>query len=234
MLGLAWAVLMPLGLVLVYTFVFGSIMQVRWGGIGGSAEVFAAFLLVGLLLHQYFAECVGRAPSLIVENANYVTKVVFPLEVLPPVSALVAAVGALIGLILLFGLILLTSGPPPLTALLSPLVLVGMTPMLLGIVWLLAALGVFVRDLVQVTPVLLNVLFFLGPVIYPRSAVPAPFDTLILFNPITVPIEAMRALVFAHPFPWEPLLIHLAVSVLIFWVGFAIFSRLRGAFADVL
>lgn len=234
MLGLAWAVLLPLGMVAVYTFVFAHIMQVRWQGIGGSPEIFAAFLLTGLIVHQLLSECLGRAPGLVIESRNYVTKVVFPLQVLPAVTVASAGVGALIGLAILLALTAATSGPPPWTALLSPLVLLGMAPMLLGLCWLIAAFGVFVRDLAQIMPVVLNALMFLGPVIYPRSAVPEPFDTLILFNPSTVPIEAMRALVFGHPFPTEAAAVYVVVGLVTAGVGFHVFSRLRGAFADVL
>ena len=106
--------------------------------------------------------------------------------------------------------------------------------MLLGLIWILSALGVFVRDLGQIIPVVLSVLFFLAPIIYPRSAVPEPFDILIVFNPVTIPIETMRALVFGHPFPWELASIYLVISLVVCWTGFALFLRLRRAFADVI
>jgi len=234
MLGLGWAVVMPLGMALMYTFVFGSILKTRWGGIDGSTESFAAFMLSGLVLHQFLGESIGRAPSLVLENQNYVTRVVFPLEVLPAVIVGVGSVGAAIGLALLLALTTVVSGLPPATALLAPLVLMAMVPILLGLVWMMAAVGVFVRDLGQIMPVALSVLFFLGPVIYPRSSVPAPFDTLIVLNPITIPIEATRALIFGHPFPVEAALIYVGASLVICWIGFALFARLRRAFADVL
>jgi lipopolysaccharide transport system permease protein len=233
-LGIAWAVIVPLGMVLMYTFVFGSIFKARWTGIGGSTENMTAFFLAGLVAHQLFSDCLARAPSLVLENKNYVTRVVFPLEILSVVTVAVALVGAAIGLVLLLCLVALTSGIPPATALLSPLVLLGMIPMLLGFIWTLSAIGVFVRDIGQIMPVVLSALFFLAPVIYPRSSVPEPFATLVLFNPATIPIETMRALVFGHPFPWELASIYLMISLVVCWTGFTVFSRLRGAFADVL
>jgi len=234
MLGIAWAVIVPLGMVLMYTFVFGSIFKARWSGIGGSTENMTAFFLAGLVAHQLLSDGLARAPSLVLDNKNYVTRVVFPLEILSVVTVAVALVSAAIGLVLLLCLMALTSGIPPATALLSPLVLLGMVPMLLGLIWILSAIGVFVRDLGQIVPVALGVLFFLAPVIYPRSSVPEPFDTLVLFNPVTIPIEAMRAFVFGHPFPWELASIYLVISLVVCWTGFALFSRLRRAFADVL
>ncbi|MGY4598064.1 lipopolysaccharide transport system permease protein [Bradyrhizobium sp. GM22.5] len=193
-----------------------------------------AFFLAGLIAHQFLSDAVGRAPSLVLDNKNYVTRVVFPLEILSVVTVTVALVGAAIGLVLLLCLMALTSGLPPATALLSPLVLLGMFPMLLGLTWILSAIGVFVRDLGQIMPVVLSVLFFLAPVIYPRSSVPEPFDTLIVFNPATIPIETIRALVFGHPFPWELASIYLVISLVVCWIGLALFLRLRRAFADVL
>ncbi|MET4608596.1 lipopolysaccharide transport system permease protein [Bradyrhizobium sp. JR4.1] len=234
MLGIGWAVIAPLGMVLMYTFVFGSIFKARWTGIGGSTESMTAFFLAGLVAHQLLSEGVARAPSLVLENKNYVTRVVFPIEILALVTIAVALVSAAIGLVLLLCLMALTSGIPPATAVLSPLVLLGMVPMLLGLIWIISAIGVFVRDLGQLVPVVLSVLFFLAPVIYPRSTVPAPIDTLVLFNPVTVPIESMRALVFGHPFPWELASSYLVISLIVCCTGFALFSRLRRAFADVL
>lgn len=234
MLGLAWTIIIPLCMVLMYTFVFGSIFRVRWSGVEGSTETLASFVLTGLILHQFLSENIGRAPSLVLENRNFVTRVVFPLEVLPAIHVGVALVGAAIGLVLLLCLTTIVSGLPAPTALLSPLVLMAMVPMMLGLMWVITAVGVFVRDLGQVTPIALSMLFFLGPVVYPRTSVPAPFDTIMMFNPITIPIESMRALIFGHPFPTGSAAIYMAVSLTVCWTGFALFSRLRKAFADVL
>jgi len=233
MLGITWAVLVPLGMVLMYTFVFGSIFKARWAGISGSTENMTAFFLAGLIVHQFLSESVGRASSLVLDNQNYVTKVVFPLEVLAVVTVEVALAGAAIGLVLLLGLTALTSGLPA-TALLSPLVLIAMIPMLVGLVWIISALGVFVRDLGQIMPVLLSVLMFLGPVVYPRSAVPEPFGTLMLLNPITIPAETLRALIFGHPFPAAAAAIYIVASLAVCYLGFLLFARLRMSFADVL
>ncbi|MBY0382825.1 MAG: ABC transporter permease [Xanthobacteraceae bacterium] len=234
MLGVTWAVVVPLGMVLMYTFVFGSVFKARWSGIGGSTESMTAFFLAGLITHQFLSESIGRASSLVLENKNYVTRVVFPLEILAAVVVEVALSGAAIGLVLLLCLTALTSGLPPATALLSPLVLIAMIPMLLGLVWILSAIGVFVRDLGQIMPVLLSVLMFLGPVVYPRSSVPEPFSTLMVLNPITIPVEALRALIFGHPFPTAAAAIYVVVSLVVCWLGFVLFSRLRKSFADVL
>jgi lipopolysaccharide transport system permease protein len=221
-------------MVLMYTFVFGSIFKARWSGIGGSTENMTAFFLAGLIVYQLLSDGVARAPSLVLDNKNYVTRVVFPLEILSLVTVAVALVGAIVGLILLVCLMALTSGTPPTTVLLAPLVLLGMVPMLLGLIWILSAVGVFVRDLGQILPVVLSVLFFLAPVLYPRSSVPEPFDTLVVLNPVTIPIEALRALAFGHPFPWELASIYLIISLIVCWIGLALFLRLRRAFADVL
>lgn len=234
MLGFAWAFIVPAAMVAVYTFIFAVVLQARWSGLGEGTTSFAVFLLSGLILHQYFAECVGRAPGLVVENQNYVTKVVFPLEILPWVAVLVPFLGAAIGFGLLVTLRVLTIGLPAPTILLAPLPFLLLLPMVLGLAWGLAAIGVFVRDLGQAIPVILQAMLFLGPVLYPISVVPAPFATLLYVNPVTVPIELMRALLIGGDVNFVHIAIYALAALFVCWFGYAGFIRLKGAFADVL
>lgn len=234
MLGLAWAVLLPIAMVTIYTFVFSVVLQARWPGLGEGSSNFALFALSGLVLHQYFTECVGRAPGLILENQSYVTRVVFPLEILPWVTVLSAVLGAVIGLALLILLRIATDGLPSIGILLAPLPFLLLLPMLLGLVWGLAALGVFIRDLTQAVPVILQAMLFLGPVLYPVSAVPAPFDRLIYLNPITVPVELLRGLLLGQPVQLWHLAAYGCCALGVCWLGFAGFIRLKRTFADVL
>lgn len=234
MLGLAWAFLLPVAMVSIYTFVFSIIFEARWPGLGEGSSNFALFALSGLVLHQYFAECVARAPGLILENQSYVTRVVFPLEILPWVTVLSAILGAAIGLLLIVMFRVVAEGLPPPSLLLAPLPFLMLVPMVLGLVWGLAALGVFIRDLAQAVPLVLQAMLFLGPILYPVAAVPFPFDRLIYLNPITIPVELFRALLLGRTVEFLPVIIYLVVAFLVCWLGFASFTRLKRTFPDVL
>jgi lipopolysaccharide transport system permease protein len=234
MLGLAWAFLLPIAMVSIYTFVFAIVLKARWPSLGEGSTNFALFALSGLVLHQYFSECVARAPGLILENQNYVTKVIFPLEILPWVTVLSSLLGASIGLSLIVLFRIVAEGLPSWTVLLAPVPFLILLPMVLGLVWGLAALGVFVRDLSQGVPVVLQAMLFLGPILYPLEAVPHPFDRVLYLNPITVPVELFRSLLFGWPIQLFPVLIYSLFSALVCWLGFASFTRLKRTFADVL
>ena len=97
-LGVLWSFFNPLFMLAVYTFVFSVVFQARWGGGSGSKTEFALVLFAGLLVFNLFAECINRAPGLILSNTNYVKKVVFPLEILPFVALLSALFHTLISL----------------------------------------------------------------------------------------------------------------------------------------
>lgn len=234
MLGLAWAFLLPVAMVAIYTFVFSIVLKARWPGLGEGSSNFALFALSGLVLHQYFAECVARAPGLILENQSYVTRVIFPLEILPWVTVLSSILGAAIGLSLIVVFRIVAEGLPPPSLLLAPLPFLMLLPMVLGLVWGLAALGVFIRDLAQAVPLVLQAMLFLGPILYPVAAVPYPFDRLIYLNPITIPVELFRALLLGRSVEFWPVIIYLVLALFVCWLGFASFIRLKRTFPDVL
>lgn len=233
-LGLFWAILTPLLMMAVYTFVFSVIFQARWGtSTGGKAE-FALLLLSGLILFTIFSECVTRAPGLMLENVSYIKKVVFPLEILPAVTLAVALANATIGFVILEIFAALLFGLPPVTTLLFPLILLPLCLFTLGVTWFLSSLGVFLRDIKQMVGVLVTVLMFLSPIFYPVSAIPENYRPLILLNPLTLLLEYTRGALFWGQAP-DPLewLACTAVAALVAWMGFIWFQKTRKAFADV-
>lgn len=233
MLGLAWAVATPLLTLAAYTFVFSIVLKVRWGSVDRGQ--FALILFAGLLTYGIFSECVNRAPGLILQHHSYVKKFVFPLEILPWVALLGALFNAVVGSAVLLAGYLIVNGSPPLAGLLVPPLLLPLCLLTLGIAWLLASMGVFLRDLGQVVPVLTMVLLFLSPVFFPLSAVPEPHRTLMTFNPVTVAVESVRAVLFFGESPdWRQWSVSLALSSLVCWLGFAWFVNTRKGFADVL
>jgi lipopolysaccharide transport system permease protein len=234
-LGLAWSFFTPLLMLSVYTFVFGVIFKARWGSGAESRTEFALVLFVGMMVFNLFAECLSRAPSLVLVNPNYVKRVVFPLEVLPWVA--VAAALFHLGVSLLVWLVahLLLLGTPPATALLLPAVMLPLLLFTLGASWLLASLGVYLRDVGQFINILITVLMFLAPVFYPATAVPESLRGWLYANPLTLPIEMARDVLYWGRLPNGGLwLASLAAGGLVAWAGFAWFQKTRKGFADVL
>lgn len=236
-MGLAWSFFNPVFMLVVYTFVFSQIFQARWGAgelAGGKAQ-FAVLLFVGMIVLALFTEVLNRAPSLILANANYVKKVVFPLEILPVVSMGTALFHALVSVGVLLLAIALLQGGVPWTAVFLPLVLLPLVVLTTGLAWVLASLGVFLRDVSQTVAVVTTVLMFLSPVFYPVAAVPERFRGLILANPLTFIIEQARAVLVWGQLPdWAGLARYALVAVVVAWLGFAWFQKTRKGFADVL
>jgi lipopolysaccharide transport system permease protein len=236
-LGHLWALANPLLLLGVYTLVFGVVLPARWPTAPdeGGMTAFALRLLTGLLLHGFLAESLARAPTLVVSQPNYVTKVVFPLEALGWVNMLTAAFHAAIGIALLVLVNAVWGTGLGVAQLALPLIVLPLAFAVLGLVWVLAALGVYVRDLAQGIGPVLTVLMFLGPVFYPRSAMPAAVQGWLLLNPVTVPVEQARRVLFEHAWPdWGMLGGYALASIVLFVAGRYVFHLLRNGFADVL
>jgi lipopolysaccharide transport system permease protein len=234
-LGLVWAVLTPLLTAAVFTLVFTGVFPTRWPNTGGSPLDFMLILLVGLAVHGVLAEALGRAPLLVVQNASYVTKVVFPLEVLPLVATLAALVNGGITLaIMLLGHLAL-KGLPPATALLLPLILLPYLLFVVAAVTAAAAAGVFIRDLQLAVAPLLTLMMFLSPMFFPMEAVPGAWRPVFWANPITLIMEEARAVLFFGRWPRLGLLaLYGAFALGLLAVANWMFQRLRRGFADVL
>lgn len=254
-LGRWWWVLTPLLMVLVYTVVLRHAMGVRWSGgaaiaaTGWEGDVqFALRLLCGLLPFQWLADVVGRSPRLILEQPHLVKKVVFPLELLPWMAVLTAGVPLLVGTALVVGVqwtlgVLGSLGSPGSneslhwTVLALPLVWLSLLPLLLGLGWLLAAVGTFLRDVAVVVPPILGGLLFLSPIFFDLQGIDPRLAYLLSFNPLAAVIQATRALVLDGVWPswvlWQALGWSCLSGVAVAAVGLWVFQRTRRGFADV-
>ena len=235
-LGLTWSFFNPVFMLMVYTFVFSVVFKARWG-VGGedSKTLFAIVLFVGMMVHGLFAEVVNRSPSLILTNANYVKKVVFPLEVLPVISMAAALFHSLISLSVLLVAFILFNGYLHWTVIFTPLVLLPFVIFTLGLAWMLASIGVFLRDVGQVIGMVTTVMLFLSPVFYPLSAVPEKYIPFIMVNPLTFIIQQAReVLIWGHMPDWVGLGVYTLVAVTVAWAGYSLFQKTRKGFADVL
>lgn len=236
-LGFAWTFVVPMFMLAVYTFVFSEVFKARWdvGSTNESKGQFAIILFAGIIVLQFFNEVLARAPSAIIQNANFVKKIVFPLEILPVVTVVVSAVNAVASSCVLLLVQLLVMGSVPWTAVLFPVVLLPLFLLSVGVAWALAALGVYLRGLAPLMGMVAAVLMFLSPVFYPVSAVPYAFQRVLMLNPLTFVIEQVRRVaIMGHLPDWTGLAIYAAASLAFAACGFALFQKTRKGFADVL
>jgi lipopolysaccharide transport system permease protein len=238
-MGIVWSLLNPILLLVVYTFVFSVVFGARWGGSaeegGGSRVMFALNVFAGMIVQTLFAECVNRAPGLLLAHINFVKKVVFPLEILPWMAMGSALFHAMVStLVLLAGLVLVRHEIPP-TALLLPVSVIPLVFFTMGVSWFLASLGVYLRDVAYTTGLLTTVLLFLSPVFYPLANVPERFRGLLLLNPLTWFVEQIRGMLIGGVAPdAQDLVLTWIGAGLCAWLGFAWFQKTRRGFADVL
>lgn len=234
-MGLLWSFLNPLFMLTVYTFVFSVVFQARWGSGGESKTEFALVLFAGLIVFNLFAECINRAPSLILSNQNYVKKVVFPLEILPWVNLGAALFHGAVSIGVWLIAYLIFFGLPHATVLYLPLVLLPFMMFIMGLSWGLSSLGVYLRDVGQFIGLLTTVLMFLSPIFYPASALPEAYRRFLYMNPLTPVIEQSREILFWGRVPDFTLLgIYLIAAFVVAWLGFTWFQKTRKGFADVL
>lgn len=236
LMGLAWSFFNPLLMLAVYTFVFSVVFKTRWSLSGAENKFqFAIILFAGLVVHGLFAEVANRAPSLILNNVNYVKKVVFPLEILPVVAMGVSLFHTFISLVVLVAAFAVFNGFLPWTTLLIPVVLMPLVIATMGIVWCLASVGVFLRDVGHVIGVVTTILLFLSPVFYPVASLPEAFRPWFMLNPLTFIIEQARTvLIWGKQPDWTGLSIYMLIAGMVAWTGYAWFQKTRKGFSDVL
>ncbi|WP_374600975.1 ABC transporter permease [Niveibacterium sp.] len=234
-MGILWSFVNPVFMLLVYTFVFSVVFKARWNTGSESRSEFALILFSGLMVFNVFSECVNGAPSLISSNANYVKKVVFPLEVLPWVSLASSLFHFLVSFVVWLVFYVVIIGWPGVTVLLLPLVLFPLVLFVMGVSWVLASLGVYLRDVSQFAQIATSVLMFLSPIFYPANALPPEFRNGLLYNPLSIVIEQTRDVLLWSRVPDVSQYVgHLIGAATICWLGFSWFQKTRKGFADVL
>jgi lipopolysaccharide transport system permease protein len=234
-MGLLWSLANPILLLGMYTLVFSVVFKARWGTAEPESRgQFAILLFVGMIVHGLFAETLTRAPTLILSNVSYVKKIVFPLEILPVVAMGVSLFHAAISLLVLAAAMLLTNGFLPWQAVFLPLVLLPLMVLALGLAWVLASLGVFLRDVAQPIGLAMTILLFASPVFYPISALPPAIQPWLMLNPLTFIIEQARAVLIEGRLPdIVGLLAYAIVAALAAWAGYGWFQKTRKGFANV-
>ncbi len=233
--GIAWAVLTPLALAMAYTFVFAGIFKIKWVGAATDHEAtFAINLLVGLAIHGVLAECLSRAPSLVLSNPSYVTKIVFPLEILAFTIIIPVIATAAINLLIVVVINLLINKELHVTLLFAPIIIAPYLLFIVALSMFVSAIGVYLRDLAHVIGLVVTLSMFLSPVFFSLEAVPPTMREVILFNPLTFPIEQLRQIILLGKTPnWVGLAGYTTFSLVALWLSYGAFQRLRKGFSDV-
>ncbi|NAZ46770.1 ABC transporter permease [Vibrio toranzoniae] len=232
-LGLVWVIVFPIFMLLIYTFVFGFVFKAKWGG-----EVKANYSLVmflGLIVHAYMAECIGRATSLIQGNANYVKKVVFPLESLCWVALLSSLFQFFMGLIVFFAFLFVSDTPFQATMILAPLVFLPFLILSYALILFLSSLSVYVRDVAHMMSIVISVMLFMSPVFYSIDAVPEKYQWVMYLNPITYIIENLRNVILHGTFfEVKGYFLYLSTSIILYIASNKWFKLTKKGFSDVL
>ncbi len=237
-LGLLWSFINPILMLAIYTFVFSVVFKVRLDQatvVYDDKFAFALSLFAGLIIFNLFSECLSRAPGLILANVNYVKKIIFPLEILPWVTLGSTLFHAGISFLILLAFLLLIGHPIHWTLIFLPIIVFPFLLLIMGLSWLLASIGVFVRDIGQFIGLFLTMLLFMSPIFYPASALPESVRDYLFLNPLTFIIEQVRAVLLYGRLPdWIGLAVYYIIALLVAWVGLIWFNKTRKGFADVL
>jgi len=233
-LGILWAILTPIVMIAIFTFIFAGIFHAKFGS-SSSRWDYALYLFCGLLPWNAFQEAVQVSTNTIVSHANLVKRVVFPLETLPVSQSLAAITNQVFGTAALLVAILVINHEAHATILFLPLLLVPQALAMLGAAWLLASLGVFVRDIVQGVGLFLTAWLYLTPIIYPESLVPNQYRVAIDLNPFTSLVRCYRRIMLeGTPPDWRGLAYFTGFALLSFLLGYWWFAKSRKNYADVI
>lgn len=233
LLGIVWAILTPIVMIAIFTIIFGGIFRAKFG-VTDSPWEYALYLFCGLLPWNAFQESLSMSSNAIVARANLVKRVVFPLETLPVSQTLAAMASQMFGTVaLLLGIVLIRHELHA-TMLYLPLLLIPQFLATLGGAWLLASLGVFIRDIVQGITLFLMAWMYLTPIIYPEAIVPAAYRRWINLNPFTPLVRSYRRIMLDGQMPdWWGLAYFTGFALVAFLFGYWWFARTRKNFADV-
>ncbi len=233
-IGLFWSVIHPLIMLLLYTFVFSTILKIRVGATEGT-QYFAIYLFCGMLPWNAFAEGLSRSSGVILEHANLIKRAVFPSEVLPVYPVVSGIVNELIGFGILLTALVATAHAFSSAMLFLPVILLLQFTLTMGLAWIIAGTTVFVRDLGQILGVILTFWIFLTPIFYTVSLVPAQMRFLLAINPMYALVEGYRSLILKGQLPpWQSLAFLTLCASVAFLVGYRAFTRMQPAFADVI
>jgi lipopolysaccharide transport system permease protein len=226
LLGATWALLQPLLLMLIFTFVFGQLVGVKSEGVP-----YPLFAFAGLLPWMFFANAVTNSGNSLIGNTNLIKKVYFPRIIIPTAAVAAGLVDLGIGFLLLIVLMFYYGAGLHSSLVILPLVIALVTLLALGVGMWMSALNVKYRDVRYALPFLIQFWLFASPVIYP---VPERWRWLMALNPMTGIVQGFRSAFFGQPIDWGTLSSSAAITLLILVYSTFTFSRMERSFADVI
>ncbi len=234
--GVLWSLLTPLLMLAIYTFVFSFVFTPRWAvNHSQASSSFALVLFCGLTVFTIFSDVIARSPGLITGNANYVKKIIFPLELLPVSIVGCAVFNSLFGFGVLLAAQFLLQGFIPWTAVFLPAVLLPFILLTMGFCWLISSLAVYLRDIENIVGFALTGLMFMSPVFYPLESIPRKLQWLFFLNPVTYAVEdARNVLLWGNPPNWGIWGLECGAGLLVLLLGYMWFQKIREGFADVM
>ena len=234
LLGIFWSVIHPLTQIILYYFIFAVVFKIKLGPEYGGTN-FALWLIAGLLPWMFFVETVTRGATSVLEQSNLIKKIAFPSEIFPIVNLMAAMVSHLIGMIILIFFLFLSGYGLSLKILLVLPYMLIVAIFALGLSWFVSSVNVFLRDVGQVIGVIVNIWFYLTPIVYPITHLPGKLQWLFRLNPMLHIVEGYRmALLGKIYMDITNLSYLLLVTIIIFAIGAITFRRLKPIFADVL
>ncbi len=233
-IGWIWGLIHPLVLLLSWTFVFQFCLGQKVPP-GHETTNYPLFLFAGMLPWLVFSETVQRSASSLLEQANLITKTVFPSELIPVSVFLSSLISHLLGVALMIAAAGIVLNRINFYLWLLPVYLLAIGLLAIGIGWIVASLHVFLRDTAQIVSVVLLFWFWLTPIFIAEDTFPARARFLLVFNPFFYVVRAYRRLLLGDKMPsFEDLGILAAYGAAAFLVGGLFFRHMKRGFADVL
>lgn len=229
-LGIAWALLQPLMMAVVYTIVFSHIVKVNTGPIP-----YPLFSYTALLPWTFFSQGLVFGTECLTSNFNLITKVYFPREVFPISSVLGKTVDLALGIIVLIPLFIYYHVQMTWMILLVVPVLLIQLCLMLGITFLLSAFNLFYRDIRHGIPLLITIWMYLTPIVYPMSLVPEKYLSVYMLNPMAAIMNSLRGIALQGQTPdWAHLAYAAGFAIVLLVVGYRTFKKLEPAFAEMI
>jgi len=233
--GLLWLVIQPAILLSIYTVVFQQILGVKWGTQSSSSIDFALNLYLGLVVFNIFSESIQAAPVVLRNHSNLIKKIRFPIRILPAIPVGSALCDAVLGLAIWQVIYVFALGPPPITALYLPLVLLPLILFVMGLCWIVASLSAYMRDFTQIVRFVVTSLLFLSPIFFPLQSMPQDWQWILAFNPLAIEIEMLRGIMIGGVAPlWDTYIGFLGLSIFVYGAGFYWYELTSDGFVDVL
>ncbi len=233
-LGLLWAFLAPLMMVVLFTAIFSEVLGIKFREVTGDDSVnFGLFLYCGLLPFLAFSQALTQGVNIIRRNRDLVQKVVFPLEILPLAQVIATLLQSALGFGALMLVLVVLEQQMHLTILLLPLVMVPQLVFTLGLSYLMAVFGTYVPDVREGLKAVVRMMFFVTPIMWPGGLVPENYRFLVDYNPLAFLVEAYRQLILEGRLPFGPQAAYFClVAVTLFVLGLALFNRVKHNFGD--